>query len=170
MDRIEYFRAVAHIVKERSKCLSRKIGAVIANGDTIISTGYNGPPRGMAHCDKRHLYDSKLKACYDLVGFDYLTREVTECPRRILGYQSGEGLDLCPAVHAEVNAIINAGRNGVSCVGASMYLTCEIPCKNCLIAIVNAGIEKVYIENRGTYDDLTSYVLSESNLLIQSYH
>lgn len=168
MNAIKYFHDIAIDVSQRSKCMSRKIGAVITRGDTIISTGYNGPPRGLMHCDERHFYDMRLRDA--LMSLGKLSDEkLKECPRRLLGAKSGELLDICPAVHAEVNAIINAGRNGISCVGASMFLTCEVPCKNCLIAIINAGIKTVWVARNSHYDALTEYVLSNSATSVIEY-
>jgi dCMP deaminase len=165
---IAYFRDIALDVSERSKCMSRKIGAVIAKKDIIISTGYNGPPRGMPHCDERHLYDINLRA--DLLSLGPVPESrLNECPRYLLGASSGELLEMCPAVHAEVNAILNAGRFGISCEGATMYLTCGVPCKNCLAAIINSGIKTVWVEGSVHYDELTSYILHNSSIRIREY-
>lgn len=165
---ISYFHNIAYDVSLRSKCLSRKIGAVITRGDTIIATGYNGPPRGVVHCSQRHLYDINLRA--EMLEDGHIPDSIVEkCPRQRLGAKSGERLDICPAVHAEVNAIINAGRNGNSCVGAIMFLTCEIPCKNCIAAIINAGIKTVWVERSSNYDSLTDFFLSNIALDIREY-
>lgn len=169
MNMIEYFHGIALDVAKRSKCLSRNIGAVIARGDTIISTGYNGPPRGTMHCDRRHLYDQGLRNEFIEAHVNVPDNHIENCPRYLIGASSGERLDLCPAVHAEVNAILNAGRNGVSCVGATMYLTCEIPCKNCLAAIINAGIKSVWVEHISRYDILTEFFLSNAALNVREY-
>jgi len=168
MNMIAYFRDIAYDVSKRSKCMSRKIGAVITRGDTMIASGYNGPPRGLMHCDERHLYDINLRHRILSLG-DVPEGRLNSCPRYLLGASSGGFLDLCPAVHAEVNAILNAGRNGVSCIGASMFLTCEIPCKNCLVAIINSGIKVVWVERSDTYDSLTEYILSNSAIDIREY-
>lgn len=130
--REEYFLRIAEVVLERSTCLLRKYGAVIVVGDTIVSTGYNGPARGMKHCDE----------------FGFCLKELANMPK-------GTGYDFCPAVHAEENAIINAARSGVSLVGGTLYiagrdartgeLTEAMPCERCRRAIINAGIASVVI-------------------------
>lgn len=111
----EYFLNLAKSTSQRSTCPSRKVGSVIINPETnqVISMGYNGSPRGTAHC-----------------GPECLTRE------------SGKGWTKCRAIHAELNAIISAAMNGVSTNGATMYLT-TTPCVFCSRTLINAGIKKV---------------------------
>lgn len=111
----QYFLNLAEATAQRSTCPSRKVGSVIVNPDTnqVISMGYNGSPRGTAHC-----------------GEECLTRE------------SGKGWRKCRAIHAELNAIISAAMNGVSTNGATMYLT-TTPCVFCSRTLINAGIKKV---------------------------
>jgi dCMP deaminase len=91
------------------------------------------------------------------------------CPREICGFSSGEGLELCPAVHAEVNAIIQAARAGVSTEGSTLYLTCGVPCKNCLGAIINAGISKVYVTSNDLYDPCSKFMLEHCSVEIITY-
>lgn len=162
----QYFKRIAEVVASRSKCLSRKIGAVLVRGDIIISTGYNGPPRGVPHC----LFD-RLKV--DEVLHSALSgrkvRENGECPRRVLGYGSGQGLDLCPATHAEANAIVQAAKVGVSTEGTTMYLTCEFPCKSCLGLIINAGISRIVCTNARSYDHCSEYMYASSKLIVSLY-
>jgi len=151
-----------------SSCLSRQIGAILVRDKTIIATGYNGPPRGVPHCGKERskkdslLFD-ELRQNPKLFGDD------TMCPRQRLGYDSGEGLHLCPAAHAEENCIINAARIGVEVLGSTMYMNCPIPCKECLKKIINAGIKDVVCTRLDAYDGLSEFLLSYSDLKIRTY-
>lgn len=110
-----YFFNIAQVVSQRSSCPSRAVGAVIVDRDTmgILATGYNGAPRGTQHCD-------------------------VSCLTRSAGSDWGK----CRAVHAELNAILHAARNGASTQGALMYLS-TTPCVFCARTIINAGISEV---------------------------
>ena len=128
-----YYLDIARAVASRSPCLRVKYGAIIVKNDAIVSTGYNGPIRGGVNC-------------YE-VG----------CLKEILNLPHGRAYDYCPAVHAEENAIINAGRNGSSVLGGVLYLygtnvktgnvVKSVPCDRCKRAIINAGITKVVMIN-----------------------
>ena len=145
-----YFYGICQQVTKNSKCLSRNIGAILVRDKVIVATGYNGPPRGMAHCNTRS-------------GLD-------QCPRRFFGYGSGEGLHLCPAAHAEANCIANAARVGVNTKDTTIYMTCEIPCNNCLALIINAGISEVVCKSITPYDDLSVEILEQSSLTLRSFN
>jgi len=116
----DYYLNIAREVSTRSPCLKLQVGAIIVKDDCIVSTGYNGPPRGEPHCDV--------------------------CTR--LDIPDGESYGKeCPAVHAEENAIINAARYGISINDSVMYLYTGIglePCYRCKRAIINSGISDVY--------------------------
>lgn len=131
VSKVNYYLDIAQTVSERSTCLRRRYGAIIVKNDTIVSTGYNGAPRGRMNC-------SELGWCY---------REKLQIPR-------GERYELCRSVHSEANAIIAAPRENM--LGASLYLCCTNPesgeviggvdsCLMCKRMIINAGIERVYI-------------------------
>ena len=134
MDRISkanYYLNIAQTVLERATCLRRVYGAIIVKNDEIISTGYNGAPRGRRNC----------------VDMGFCTREALKVPR-------GERYELCRSVHAEANAIISASRRDM--VGGTLYLvgrnaqTGEIlsdatSCPMCRRHIINAGLERVVI-------------------------
>jgi len=109
----EYYLLIAKAVSKRSPCLKRQIGAIIVKDDSIVSTGYNGPPRGEPHC--------KI------------------CPRIDKPHGSSY-TEECPAVHAEENCIINAARNGVSVRGGALYLYDGKPCYRCRRLLKNAGV------------------------------
>ena len=139
MDRISkenYYLDIAETVLERATCLRRVYGAIIVKNDEIISTGYNGAPRGRANC----------------VDMGYCSREAMKVPR-------GERYELCRSVHAEANAIISASRRDM--VGGTIYLVgrdartgellADAPsCLMCRRMVINAGLEKVVIRRTET--------------------
>ncbi len=115
----EYFMSMAELAGKRSTCLRRQVGAVIVKDNQILATGYNGAPKGLPNC------------C-----------DLNECLRQKMNIPSGERHELCRAVHAENNAIIQCAVNGVSCKGGIIYITAS-PCVMCLKQIINAGIVKI---------------------------
>ena len=139
MDRISkanYYLDIAQTVMERATCLRRIYGAIIVKNDEIISTGYNGAPRGRANC----------------VDMGYCSREAMRVPR-------GERYELCRSVHAEANAIISASRRDM--VGGMLYLvgrdarTGELlsdatSCSMCRRMVINAGLSQVVIRRTAT--------------------
>ncbi len=145
-----YFMEICTTVAKNSKCLSRQIGALIVIDKSIVSTGYNGPPRGVKHCNERY----------------QLPPDNKECPRRREGYPSGEGLHLCPAAHAEVNCISNAARLGVSVKGGTLYLNTVCPCKNCAAQIINAGLTEVVVASLEYYDWMGPQLFEEAGISI----
>ena len=131
-----YYLDIAETVLERATCLRRVYGAIIVKNDEIISTGYNGAPRGRQNC-------SDLGFCY---------REAMKVPR-------GERYELCRSVHAEANAIISASRRDM--VGGTIYLggrdaqTKELlsdatSCSMCRRLVINSGLERVVIRKSPT--------------------
>ena len=118
----EYFMKIATLVASRSTCLRRQVGAIIVKNNQILSTGYNGAPKGVPHCSE--------------VG----------CLREKLNVPAGERHELCRGVHAEQNAIIQAAVNGTSIKHAIIFCTHQ-PCSICAKMIINAEIKAVYIGN-----------------------
>ena len=135
IDKTNYYLDIAQTVAERSTCLRRKFGAVIVKNDSIISTGYNGAPRGRKNC------------C-----------DLGECLREKYEIPSGERYELCRSVHAEANAIIAASREET--LGADLYLVCldkeerltpgTSSCSMCKRLIINAGIRSVFVRDTAT--------------------
>ena len=141
-----HFMKEAKLWMERSKCLSRQIGAVLVRGKHVIATGYNGPPSGVPHCNWRDNNGNYVTPVSDTEGYtvDYERFEpVDECPRRRMGFPSGEGMEHCVAVHAEVNPIMQAAKLGISTEGATLYAYCGTPCVNCMKEIIQAGIKRI---------------------------
>ena len=131
-----YYLDIAETVLERATCLRRVYGAIIVKNDEIISTGYNGAPRGRKNC----------------VDMGFCTREAMQVPR-------GQRYELCRSVHAEANAIISASRRDM--VGSTLYLVGKdaqtgvllgdaTSCAMCRRQVINAGISKVVIRKTDT--------------------
>lgn len=158
-------------VSRNSKCLSRKIGAILVEDKRIISSGYNGPPEGIPSCDCRWFMDEQYAEDYKHVNFtkDNWKDFKGQCPRKVLGFKSGEGLDICPAVHAEANTIINCARKGFVSKGAIMYMSCGIPCMNCMKELINAGIKELVITKFSYYDKTSKYLLENSEVKVRLY-
>ena len=151
-----YYLGIADAVQERSTCMRRKYGAIIVRNDEIISTGYNGAPRGR-------------KNCSDL---GYCAREAMQIP-------SGERYELCRSVHAEANAIISASRRDM--IGSTLYLvgrdakTGELlhdttSCSMCRRQIINAGIAKVVArigEDDFTITNVDEWILKDDSVPVK---
>ena len=152
-EKINYYLDIAASVSERSTCLRRHYGCVIVKNDEIISTGYNGAPRGRKNCDD--------------LGFCY--REQMDIPR-------GERYELCRSVHAEQNAIISASRNEL--IDADLYMvginakTGEIEpkatsCMMCKRVVINSGIKRVIVrepDNKYTIYNVEDWISDDDSL------
>lgn len=163
-----YFLRLAREVSKASKCLSRKIGSVLVKDGCVVSTGYNGPAKGVEHCNERYLefYNNLDNNKRNLLEISYCYPDM--CPRRIFNYNSGQGLHLCQAGHSERNAIIQAARNGISTKDTTLYCWCGQVCKDCAIEIVNSGIkELIYLEGI-PYDKYSDIILKESGIIIRT--
>jgi dCMP deaminase len=165
-----YFMRIAKEVSKASKCLSRKIGSVLVKNGCVVSTGYNGPAKGVLHCNERitdfytALEVHNGKEMYNLNS----SYSGTDCPRRWLKYKSGQGLHLCQAGHSERNAIIQAARNGIATLGTTLYAYCGIPCKDCSIELINAGIKEIIcLKKDKNYDQYSEIILSEANIILR---
>lgn len=137
----EYFLDVAKLVAKRATCLRRSVGAVLVKNKRILATGYNGAPSGLKHCAD--------------VG----------CMRQKLKIPSGERHELCRALHAEQNALIQASLYGISVKGSTMYATCQ-PCIICVKMIINAGIKEIVIAE-GYPDKMALDFLKEAKIKIK---
>lgn len=156
ISKIDAYLNCAETFAYRSTCLKRKYGAVLVKDDAVISTGYNGSPRGFENC------------C-----------DLGECPRIRRNLHQGEGYGICRAIHAEANALLNCSREQT--LGADLYLTginpgdCSIhqakPCPLCARMIIQAGIQNVYLRQGEGPDnymvvaarELTWYLEEEPN-------
>ena len=170
MDRWDkYFYDICVTVATKSPCLSRKIGALLVRDRSVISTGFNGPPRGVPHCGHdRWMKDKALR--YDAGVIEDLTKFRNNCPRKVLGYKSGTHMELCPAQHAEENAVSNAARLGVSVIGSTLYMNSVIPCKNCFGTLINAGIVEIVVEKTEVYDKYTQFLIDNSDIKIRKFN
>ncbi len=152
-DKVNYYLDIAETVAERSTCMRRHYGAIIVHEDEIISTGYNGAPRGRKNC-----------------------ADLGHCLRDTLKIPSGERYELCRAVHAEQNAIISASRR--DCLGSTLYLagrngktgellTDTTPCAMCRRFIINAGIRRVVCrvsETEYTVTDVRDWIFNDDSV------
>ena len=135
----EYFMEMAELTAKRSTCLRRQVGAVIVKDKHAVATGYNGAPHGIKHCD-----------------------EIGGCIRQQLNIPSGQRHEICRALHAEQNAIIQAAKMGHSVEGGTIYITHQ-PCAICSKMIINAGIKKIIVKE-GYPDDLAVSILEEAGI------
>ncbi|MBQ8403367.1 MAG: dCMP deaminase family protein [Clostridia bacterium] len=152
-DKVNYYLDIAQTVAQRSTCLRRAFGAIIVKNDIIISTGYNGAPRGRKNC----------------VDMNF-------CMRDHLGIPRGERYEMCRSVHAEANAIIAASRDQM--LGATLYMACidvksgelmpgTCSCMMCKRQVINAGIEQVIVrENKTEYTvyDVKDWIENDDSL------
>lgn len=169
VSRDKWFYDLAATVASYSSCHSRRIGAVLVRDKSVISTGYNGPPRGVPTCDQRWHLDHKFLKKYEEAYVNYKADLKGVCPRRVIGFPSGQGLEICPAGHAERNALINAARFGTETKGTKLYMTCAVPCTPCLVEIINAGVKEIIVADARIYDETAEYLLNNSNLMIRLF-
>lgn len=171
MKNAKYWLDIATEIGTKSKCLSRQIGAVIVTPDgTIVGAGYNGPPRGVPHCNSQARLDWLIK---ELSGGLSLKETLSlernygkRCPRQIIGYKSGEGVHLCSAGHAERNAIVNSAREGIRTKGCFLACSCPLPCFECAKEIINAGIVKVICYAGPEYDTMSNWLFAQAKVEI----
>jgi len=142
-DNDAYFMRMAELVASRSTCLRRQVGAVVVKEKRVLTTGYNGAPKGLKHCGE--------------VG----------CVREQNHVESGTRHELCRGVHAEQNAVIQAAYFGVSIKEATIYTT-NYPCVLCAKIIVNAGIREVIYKDE-YIDELSRDILNESKVSVRRY-
>lgn len=136
-----YFAEIADLVSSRSTCLRNQVGAVIVKESQILSTGYNGAPKGLRHCDE--------------IG----------CIREQMGIKPGERHELCRGLHAEQNAVIQAAYHGVSVSGGRIYCTTR-PCSICTKMLINAGIQEiVYVDEY--QDSLADQLVQEAGIILR---
>ena len=138
----EYFMEMAELTAKRATCSRRQVGAVIVRDNRAVATGYNGAPRGLAHCEEKG-----------------------GCLREKLNVPSGQRHELCRALHAEQNAIISAASMGNAIEGGTIYITHQ-PCVICAKMIVNAGIRRIVVRE-GYPDELSMEILDEAGLTVE---
>jgi len=139
-----YFMSIAKQVATRSNCIKRKVAAIIVRDKQIISTGYNGTPRGTRNCNEGG------------------------CPRCNRFEEGGKNLDECFCSHGEENAIVQAAYNGVSTKGCTMYTTFS-PCLLCAKMIINAGIIEVVYNEKYPLAESARALLEEAGVKVRAY-
>ena len=138
----EYFMQIAQVVALRSNCSRRQVAAVIVKDHRIISTGYNGTPRGIRNCHEGG------------------------CPRCSSNAPSGTALDECLCCHGEENAIVQAAYHGISVKDSTLYTTFS-PCLLCAKMIINAGIKEVVYGERYSIDETSRRILNEAGITLR---
>ncbi len=137
----EYFMEIVELISRRSTCKRRQVGALIVKDKQILATGYNGAPKGCNHCID--------------IG----------CMREKMDIPSGQRHELCRAIHAEQNAIVQAANSGTSIAGGTLYVTHQ-PCVLCAKMAINAGIQ--HIVYKGEYpDELSIQLLHEAGVILE---
>ena len=139
----QYFASITRMVATRSTCLRRHVGAILVKEKRILATGYNGAPAGLKHCIE--------------VG----------CLREKASIPSGTRHELCRALHAEQNVIVQAAYHGISIAGSTLYCTNK-PCVICSKMLINAGIERIFFEE-DYKDDLADAMLAEAGIEIMRF-
>jgi dCMP deaminase len=138
-----YFMDIAHVVATRSNCCRRQVAAIIVKDHRIISTGYNGTPRG-------------LKNCFE-----------GGCPRcNCASVESGQKLTECICCHAEENSIVQAAYHGISIKDATLYTTFS-PCLLCAKMIINSGIKEIVYHKEYTIDALPQQLLRDAGVIVR---
>ena len=139
-----YFMGIAKMAALRSNCCRRQVAAVVVHDHRIISTGYNGTPRGVKNCFEGG------------------------CARCAGNAPSGAALDECLCVHAEQNAICQAAYHGIRTAGATMYVTLS-PCLTCCKLIINAGIREVVFAGEYAFADQARALLDEAGVTCRAW-
>lgn len=140
----EYFMGIAQMVASRSNCIKRHVAAVIVKDKRIVSTGYNGTPRGVKNCSEGG------------------------CPRCNNFADSGSKLDECVCSHGEENAIVQSAYHGISIKGTTLYTTFS-PCLICAKMVVNAGIVEVVYNQDYPVQEAPSKLLSEAGIILRQH-
>ncbi|OGX11116.1 MAG: cytidine deaminase [Omnitrophica bacterium RIFOXYB12_FULL_50_7] len=138
----EYFMNIAKVVAMRANCMKRKIAAVIVKDKRIISTGYNGTPRGIKNCS-----DGGCSRCTAIDA-------------------SGKDLGECLCSHGEENAIVQAAYHGVSVKGATLYTTFS-PCLMCTKMIINSGIGEVVFQGNYPFLEIALKLLEQAGVTVR---
>ncbi|KAF6013847.1 hypothetical protein HII13_001095 [Brettanomyces bruxellensis] len=139
----EYFMSLANLAAHRANCMKRRVGCVIIRDKRVIATGYNGTPRNFKNCNEGG------------------------CPRCNSADASGVGLSTCLCLHAEENALLEAGRDRI---GSSATVYCNTcPCLTCSIKIIQAGVREVVYSQSYSMDALSSRVLKQSGVTLRQF-
>lgn len=141
----EYFLNIAKVVASRSNCMKRKVAALIVQDKRIISTGYNGTPRGVPNCDEGG------------------------CPRCNSFAESGSNLEECLCSHGEENAIVQAAYHGIRIQGATLYCTLS-PCLICTKMIINAGLKEVVYNKDYPLSGASKLLFEKAGVVLRQYH
>ena len=134
----DYFMSITYLVRERSTCLRRKVGAIAVKDRHILATGYNGAPSGVRHCLE------------------------TGCLREQMGIPSGQRHEICRGLHAEQNVIIQCALHGVPIAGSDIFCTTQ-PCLICTKMLINCQVNHIYF-SQGYPDPLSAEMIAEAGI------
>eukprot|EP01069_Polyplicarium_translucidae_P003605 Polyplicarium_translucidae@DN2361_c0_g1_i5.p1 len=139
-----YFMRIAFLAASRSNCMKRRVGAVVVKNSRIIATGYNGTPSNTLNCN-----DGGCERCNN--------------PQK---FEQGRALESCACIHAEMNALLEAGRE--RCVGSTLYVT-MLPCLGCAKSVINAGISDIWYASEYDPTSGAKEYLSQSGVALEFY-
>jgi dCMP deaminase len=176
----KYLRMAKFIAEDQNPCYSRHVGAVIVDVEInkVVGTGYNGPPKGVPHCDStEHLTNVVWPQLTQqekdlLIEWKPITNEellekyagCKVCPRKLIRAEAGQRLELCSCAHAEANALINAAQKVVGC---TMFCWCPLPCIECSKLIINAGIKEIYCyKEEKDYSVGSRFIIKKAGVII----
>ncbi|KAJ1980619.1 Deoxycytidine monophosphate (dCMP) deaminase [Dimargaris xerosporica] len=140
-----YFMLLSELASHRSNCMKRRVGCILTKDNRVIATGYNGTPRGISNCA-----DGGCRRCNS-------------------GAHCGEGLDLCLCLHAEENALLEAGRVRVESVGRTILYCNTCPCLGCAKKIAQVGVQEVVYSQAYGMDKLTAALFQEAGVLLRQH-
>ncbi len=176
----EYFMAMAYLVSERSTCLRRKVGAVMVKNKQVLSTGYNGAPKDLPHCEdlggcmrRGDIHPPYLDIFFEQyeededIDKEKMLEETDFFPKKGEGVKSGRRHELCRAAHAEQNAVIQAAVSGVSIKGSRLYCT-TYPCVVCAKMLINSEIKEIVYDGDYT-DSLSENMLNQSKIEVRRF-
>lgn len=140
-----YFMQLADLAALRSNCMKRRVGCVLVRDNRVVATGYNGTPRHLTNCNEGG------------------------CPRCNKGQGSGAGLSTCLCLHAEENALLEAGRDRIGLTGKCILYCNTCPCLTCSVKIVQSGINEVVFAQSYSMDEMSHKVMSEAKIVLRQF-
>lgn len=140
-----YFMQLANLAALRSNCMKRRVGCVLVRDNRVVATGYNGTPRHLTNCNEGG------------------------CPRCNNGQGNGAGLSTCLCLHAEENALLEAGRDRIGLTGKCILYCNTCPCLTCSVKIVQSGINEVVFAQSYSMDEMSHKVMSEAKIVLRQF-
>ncbi|CDR88465.1 related to DCD1-deoxycytidylate deaminase [Sporisorium scitamineum] len=163
-----YFLKLCNLASLRSNCMKRRVGAVLVDSNRILATGYNGTPSGLKNCNQ-----GGCARCNNTLPPSPSATSTATSTKPVLARAGssacGQNLEECLCLHAEENALLEAGRGKIAAGGATMYCnTC--PCLRCAVKIIQTGIKKVVYQLEYSMDQRTKMIFAEAGVEIRQFH